>query len=156
MVHFLKHNYQDKDYFFLWDVESGSLHNMDSVAFLCAKKRYDKTLSPNEEIEYKKISSKDKDEINAFFNQMEESGSLNSPPRVTYFKKNPDIVKALCLNICHDCNMRCAYCFAKDGSYNTAKEYMTFEVAKKAVDFLIENSGERRIWRLTFLAESLC
>ena len=52
-----------------------------------------------------------------------------------------DLVKALCLHICHDCNLSCKYCFAGKGKYKGKAEYMAVEVAKKAVDFLISNSG---------------
>src|SRR5690554_4621308 len=131
MVHFLQHNYNNKDYFFLWDVESGSLHNVDYVAFLYAKKRYHETLSNRENQIFNSINQNDKTQISNAFEKLEEATSLNSPPRITSFSKNPNIVKALCLNICHDCNMRCAYCFAKDGSYNTQRDYMSFDVAKK-------------------------
>ena len=59
-------------------------------------------------------------------------------------------VKALCIHICHDCNMRCRYCFADEGAYHAKRESMSLETAKKAVDFLIQNSGKRKILEMDF------
>ena len=59
-------------------------------------------------------------------------------------------VKALCLHICHDCNLRCKYCFADEGAYHAAREMMNLETAKKAIDFLIQNSGKRKVLEVDF------
>ena len=59
------------------------------------------------------------------------------------FKKRTTVVKALCLHIAHDCNLACKYCFAEEGEYHGNRELMSFEVGKKALDFLIANSGSR-------------
>ena len=59
-------------------------------------------------------------------------------------------VKALCLHICHDCNLRCKYCFADEGAYHAAREMMSPETAKKAIDFLIQNSGKRKVLEVDF------
>lgn len=50
-------------------------------------------------------------------------------------------VKALCLNVAHDCNLRCKYCFASKGDYHGKREIMSAQVGKKAIDFLIKKSG---------------
>ena len=59
-------------------------------------------------------------------------------------------VKALCIHICHDCNLRCKYCFADEGAYHAAREMMSSETAKRAIDFLIANSGSRRVLEVDF------
>ena len=59
------------------------------------------------------------------------------------FKKRQTVVKALCLHIAHDCNLACKYCFAEEGEYHGCRALMSFEVGKKALDFLIANSGNR-------------
>ena len=59
-------------------------------------------------------------------------------------------VKALCIHICHDCNLRCRYCFADEGAYHAAREMMSSETAKRAIDFLIANSGSRRVLEVDF------
>lgn len=53
-------------------------------------------------------------------------------------------IKALCLNVAHDCNLRCKYCFASKGGYGTGRKLMDFETAKRAIDFVIEKSGKRQ------------
>ncbi len=60
------------------------------------------------------------------------------------------VVKALCLHVAHDCNLACKYCFAGKGEYQGEKELMSFEVGKKAIDFLVKNSGSRRNLEVDF------
>ncbi|MFQ9393767.1 MAG: 4Fe-4S cluster-binding domain-containing protein [Lachnospiraceae bacterium] len=60
------------------------------------------------------------------------------------------MVKALCLHIAHDCNLACQYCFAEEGEYHGRRALMSFEVGKKALDFLIANSGSRRNLEVDF------
>ncbi len=59
------------------------------------------------------------------------------------FKNRQTVVKALCLHIAHDCNLACKYCFAEEGEYHGRRALMPFEVGKKALDFLVANSGNR-------------
>lgn len=59
------------------------------------------------------------------------------------FKKRETVVKALCLHIAHDCNLACRYCFAEEGEYHGRRAIMSYEVGKKALDFLVANSGNR-------------
>ena len=59
------------------------------------------------------------------------------------FKNRETVVKALCLHIAHDCNLACKYCFAEEGEYHGRRALMSFEVGKKALDFLVANSGSR-------------
>ena len=59
-------------------------------------------------------------------------------------------VKALCLHVAHDCNLRCGYCFADTGEYRGGRELMSAEVGKKAIDFVIENSQKRRNIEIDF------
>ena len=63
-------------------------------------------------------------------------------------------IKALCLNVAHDCNMRCEYCFAKTGDFGTGRKIMDFETAKAAIDFVIARSGNAKTLKSTFSAES--
>ncbi len=61
-----------------------------------------------------------------------------------------DEIKALCIHICHDCNLRCRYCFADEGAYRSERAFMGLETAKRAIDFLIDNSGNRKILEADF------
>ena len=69
---------------------------------------------------------------------------------VEEFKERDTVIKALCLNIAHDCNLRCKYCFADEGEYHGRKALMTEEVGKAALDFLIKHSGSRRNLEVDF------
>ncbi|MBE5860172.1 MAG: thioether cross-link-forming SCIFF peptide maturase [Butyrivibrio sp.] len=69
---------------------------------------------------------------------------------VEEFKERDTVVKALCLNIAHDCNLRCKYCFADEGEYHGRRALMTEEVGKAALDFLVKNSGSRKNLEVDF------
>src|SRR5690554_5905927 len=72
-------------------------------------------------------------------------------PDLTEAPPRPEtVVKALCLNVAHDCNMRCQYCFAGTGDFGGQREMMSLEVAKKAVDFLITASKHRTNCEIDF------
>lgn len=66
------------------------------------------------------------------------------------FKNRETVVKALCLHIAHDCNLACKYCFAEEGEYHGRRALMSFEVGKKALDFLVANSGSRKNLEVDF------
>ncbi len=69
---------------------------------------------------------------------------------ITDFKKRETVVKALCLHIAHDCNLACRYCFAEEGEYHGKRELMSYEVGKKALDFLVKSSGSRHNLEVDF------
>ena len=79
--------------------------------------------------------------------ELETAGQLFAPDiyenYVYDFKKRQTVVKALCLHIAHDCNLACKYCFAEEGEYHGRRALMSLEVGKKALDFLVANSGNR-------------
>lgn len=64
-------------------------------------------------------------------------------PYIEEFKNRETVVKALCLHIAHDCNLACRYCFAEEGEYHGRRALMSYEIGKKALDFLVKNSGSR-------------
>ena len=66
------------------------------------------------------------------------------------YKNNSKVIKALCLHVAHTCNLNCSYCFASQGKYQGERALMSFEVGKRAFDFLIENSGTRRNLEVDF------
>lgn len=69
---------------------------------------------------------------------------------ITDFKSRSTVVKALCLHIAHDCNLACRYCFAEEGEYHGRRALMSYEIGKQALDFLIQNSGNRRNLEVDF------
>ncbi len=150
MIHCFKYNHKGRDYHFLWDNESGSLHNVDKAAYLVAKNKYEK-LEDNEVQEFQSLPDNLILEIQAEFDELASQGAFNTPAYPYANDKQIGEIKALCLHICHDCNLRCKYCFAGDGKYHSEfKEYMSFEVGKKAIDFLIANSGKRKNLEVDF------
>ena len=80
------------------------------------------------------------------------SGLLSSPFEEDdeYAPDGETVVKALCLHVAHDCNLRCKYCFGKTGNFGMTRELMPLEVAKAAIDFLLEKSGQRRNLNVDF------
>ena len=66
------------------------------------------------------------------------------------FKNRSNVVKALCLHVAHTCNLNCSYCFAAQGKFHGEAGLMSFETGKRALDFLIENSGTRRNLEVDF------
>ena len=72
------------------------------------------------------------------------------PMAGTFKERSGNVVKALCLHVAHTCNLNCSYCFASQGKYHGERALMSFEVGKRALDFLMENSGTRRNLEVDF------
>ena len=140
MIHVF--NYRDKNY--IYDVGSGSLHECDkpTADYLKAKE-----MGENVDITY--LSDEQIKEILSDVDDLKEAGLLFKDEVKTYPMKSNE-VKALCIHICHDCNFRCRYCFADEGAYHSKRESMSEETAKAAVDFLIKNSGNRKVLEMDF------
>ncbi|AWI06821.1 thioether cross-link-forming SCIFF peptide maturase [Clostridium drakei] len=130
------------------DVNSGTVHIVDKLVYdiLDDKKLEEKQIVINrlknvykqEEIEeaYNEIKELIEQEV-LYSKDLYEDIALNS-------NKAPSYIKALCLNVAHDCNLRCKYCFADEGDYKGCRELMSAEIAKKAIDFVIKKSGPRK------------
>lgn len=83
---------------------------------------------------------------------LKEDGRLFSPDVYAAYRNAGDMapVKSMCLNVAHDCNLRCSYCFASTGDFGGGRKLMPFSVGKQAVDFLLEHAGNRRNLELDF------
>lgn len=68
----------------------------------------------------------------------------------TFKERAGNVVKALCFHVAHSCNLNCSYCFASQGNYHGERALMSFEVGKRAIDFLVENSGTRKNLEVDF------
>ncbi|MBQ8374426.1 MAG: thioether cross-link-forming SCIFF peptide maturase [Clostridia bacterium] len=139
MVHVF--NYRDKNY--IYDVGSASLHECDRATADVLKSREGQAV----DITY--ITDEQMREILADLDELEGQGLLYKAETSARPMKSNE-VKALCIHICHDCNFRCRYCFADEGAYHSKRESMSLETAKAAVDFLIENSGNRKVLEMDF------
>ncbi len=138
MVHVF--NYKDKNY--IYDSGSGSLHECDADTAAYIKAKYENGETPA-------LSASKIKEIEGDLRALEEQGLFLHEEIKVYPPKSGE-VKALCIHICHDCNLRCRYCFADEGAYHSEREFMSEETAKKAIDFLLENSGNRRVLEVDF------
>ena len=155
------HQYQLGGYNIVLDICSGSVHVVDEVAYdiialfenntkeniigeIC-KKYSDRSDVTAEDVEecYRQVVA------------LKESGKLFAPdtfePVAGNLKaKTSGVIKALCIHIAHTCNLNCSYCFASQGKYHGDRAMMSFEVGKRALDFLVENSGSRRNLEIDF------
>ncbi|MCI8506525.1 MAG: thioether cross-link-forming SCIFF peptide maturase [Lachnospiraceae bacterium] len=148
------HQYKSNGYNIVMDVCSGAVHVVDDVVYdavmVCEKE--------GKEAVAASLSGKyPKDDIKEALEEIEElmaEGLLFTEDiyeqYVTDFKSRKTVVKALCLHVAHDCNLGCRYCFAEEGEYHGRRAIMSYEVGKKALDFLIENSGNRRNLEVDF------
>ena len=147
------HQYQLNGYNIVLDTCSGSIHVVDDVAYDAIALYKER---PAEEIvsrlleKYGSRPDVTAEELRACLEDiraLETAGKLYSPdtfqPLAADFKNRSAVVKALCLHVAHTCNLNCAYCFASQGKYHGDRALMSFEVGRRALDFLMENSGSR-------------
>ena len=152
------HQYKLGGYNVVLDVCSGAVHVVDDVAYDIIA-MYENT-DRDEIIEKlsKTYTEVEKSEIEECYDQIVElknSGKLFAPDTFEGMagklkEKTAGVVKALCMHIAHTCNLNCSYCFASQGKYHGDRAVMSFEVGKRALDFLIENSGSRRNLEVDF------
>ena len=155
------HQYKLGGYNIVLDVCSGSVHVVDEVAYdiiaMFEEGSRERILAAMAE-KYagrEDISSADLAECYAQVQALKDSGKLFAPdtfePMAGKLKeKTSGVIKALCMHIAHTCNLNCEYCFASQGKYHGDRAVMSFEVGKRALDFLIENSGSRRNLEVDF------
>ena len=159
------HQYKLNGYNIVLDVCSGSVHCVDDVAYdiieLFEDKSKDEILNlMNEkylgkEYEGETITEADIEDCYEQVEELKNEGRLFTPDNYEAIagdlkKKSTGVVKALCLHVAHTCNLNCSYCFASQGKYHGERAVMSFEVGKRALDFLIENSGSRRNLEVDF------
>ncbi|MBQ8766342.1 MAG: thioether cross-link-forming SCIFF peptide maturase, partial [Clostridia bacterium] len=153
------HQYKLNGYNIVLDTCSGSVHVVDEVAYDIIAMY--KENSSEQIVSYildtyknENISEQDILECIEDVKGLENAGKLYTPD--TYenmafdFKNRNTVIKALCLHVAHTCNLNCEYCFASQGKYHGERALMSFEVGKRALDFLIENSGTRRNLEVDF------
>ncbi|MCX7885427.1 MAG: thioether cross-link-forming SCIFF peptide maturase [Caloramator sp.] len=140
------HKYKQCGLNIVIDVNSGAIHVVDDVVYdildFYEEKSKDEIIN----------SLKERYSIDEIKEGIEEIESLINEKmlftedmykNIVLNDENPSFIKAICLNIAHDCNLRCKYCFASEGNYHGKSELMSFEVGKAAIDFVIKNSGIR-------------
>ena len=152
------HQYKLGGFNIVLDVCSGGVHVVDEVAYdmigLYENNSKEAVLAAIAE-KYSNLTEAELSECYDQITALKDSGKLFAPdtfqPMAGKLKqKTAGVVKALCLHIAHSCNLNCAYCFASQGKYHGERALMSFEVGKRALDFLIENSGSRKNLEVDF------
>ena len=152
------HQYQLNGYNIVLDTCSGSIHSVDEVAYdiiaMVAENKTEAEITSEMLKRYSDITEADVKECLEDVAALKEAGKLFTPDTYEHlacdFKARNTVIKALCLHVAHTCNLNCSYCFASQGKYQGERALMTFEVGKRAIDFLIENSGTRRNLEVDF------
>ena len=161
------HQYINNGFHIIMDVNSGSVHSVDPVmydAVAIVAERVPELAEPEKLSE--EVAREVMERLSPTYGEAEVQEALDEiqylidaeellttdqyHDYVVDFKKRKTVVKALCLHIAHDCNLACQYCFAEEGEYHGRRALMSFEVGKKALDFLIANSGNRRNLEVDF------
>ena len=154
------HIFHIKDKYMALDVNSGCVHVLDKLCYdvidcLCRAERTpgDTELAWICENLGSIYQKEELSEAWADIVELYEADKLFSKDDygdIAVNMKRNSPVKAMCLHVAHDCNLRCAYCFADEGAYHNRRELMSVETGKRAMDFLIQNSGKRRNLEVDF------
>lgn len=143
------HKYKLGDYNVVLDVNSGGVHVVDELTY----DLLDNVAPPLAPVCPENVVEKlsrfyDPEEIRDCYAEILEAyeegilfSSDDYEKYANFAVASP--IKAMCLNIAHDCNLRCKYCFASTGDFGEGRKLMSYETGKKAVDFLLQNSGDR-------------
>ena len=147
------HQFQLHGYNIVLDVCSGAVHVVDEVAYdiIAMYEGASKEEVVNTVFAKHQALGVTLDDVTECYDQVTElvsEGKLFTPDTFEPMagdlkKKTSGVVKALCLHIAHTCNLNCSYCFASQGKYHGERALMSFEVGKRALDFLVENSHGR-------------
>ena len=152
------HQYKLLGHNIVLDVCSGAVHEVDDAAFDMIAVYEDgdresvlrKTAALHPDVPYAEL-----EECYEQIGELKEAGQLFTPDRFENMagalkEKTSGVVKALCLHVAHTCNLNCSYCFASQGKYHGKRALMSFEVGKRALDFLVEHSGARHNLEVDF------
>ena len=133
---------------FLVDVESGSIYEIDELT----EKLINRKISPDSypEGEFLCYSEQDIADAQREIDELTRQGLLFSPEGEHKPAVYSGIIKSMCLNVSHLCNLRCEYCFADGGTYNGAAENMSLDVALKAIDMIVSKSANRHNLEVDF------
>lgn len=154
------HAYKMNGYNIIIDQNSGCVHSVDEVAYDIIT-RYETESKENIKTfildKYKEKDDVTPEDIDLCFQDIEglkKEGRLFAEDTfemtAAEFKKRQGVLKAICLHVAHDCNLACKYCFAGKGEYDGPKGLMSFETGKRALNFLIEQSGTRHNLEVDF------
>lgn len=150
------HQYKLNGYNIVLDTNSGSVHSVDEVAYDIIEQYKQKSTDEIVKLITEKYGVAESEVLECIedVKELEEEGKLWSKDEyedlAIDFKNRNTVIKALCLHIAHSCNLNCSYCFAAQGKYHGEDALMSFETGKRALDFLVENSGTRKNLEVDF------
>lgn len=124
---------------FALDTESGSFFEIDPIV---------KAIIDGDDMS--PFSSCEIAEAKTEIERLKSDGVLFAPQVKAKLPPFNPVVKAMCLNVSHNCNLACEYCFADGGTYNDERKTMSYDTAKAAIDMLVEMSGTRRNLEVDF------
>ena len=147
-------------YNIILDQNSGCVHSVDEATYDIITMYKEKSRKEIKSFILEKYRDNDEvtsEEIDICFDDIENlirDGRLFADDTfeefAQQFKKRQGVIKAICLHVAHDCNLACKYCFAGKGEYDGPKGLMSLETGKRALDFLIEQSGTRKNLEVDF------
>jgi len=144
----LIHKFIQNGEYYVIDVNSGALHVVDEIVYDLLDNNSLREKEYLIEIFKEKYSRKEIEEVYDEIQSLIQGGTLYTEDLYKEIAmsggQSEPYIKALCLNIIQDCNLRCKYCFADEGKYHGVRKAMTLEVGEKAIDFVIKNSGPRK------------
>lgn len=135
------HLFNIDDVYAVVDTNSGSVHILDEISYSLLENEKFKDAKETQKL-IDKYGKDNIDEALSEINELIENKMLYTEP-IVINKKIVPVVKAMCLNVAHDCNLKCDYCFASQGNFGGKACLMPFEVGKKAFDYLVTHSGNR-------------
>ena len=148
------HQYKNNGYNIVLDVNSGAIHVVDDIAYdvieCCDSFGADKTVEKLKD----RYDEKEILDTLSEVEQLKAEGALftedDYEDYIIDVGNRPTVIKAMCLHVSHDCNLRCRYCFAGEGRYRGKSQLMSSGVGKRALEFLVENSGNRKNLEVDF------
>jgi len=145
------HSFKQNGYNIVLDVFSGSVHLVDDATYDIINMYEEKGKEEIADLILEKYKDDPEVTREAVFECAEDIEGLKSKGKLftedafkdiaKNYRRSNYFIKALCLHIAHTCNLNCAYCFAGQGKYKGERAVMSLETGKRALDFLIENSG---------------
>ncbi|MDL2310872.1 thioether cross-link-forming SCIFF peptide maturase [Peptostreptococcaceae bacterium OttesenSCG-928-C18] len=146
------HKFKMNGYNIVMDINGGAVHVVDDISY----KILDYYKNNSKEDIVQKLNKYPVIKVTEAYDELEEmekEGLLFSSDdylNIESFEKREPVLKAMCLHVVHDCNLKCKYCFASQGDFGGHKAYMSLEVGKKALDYLVSNSGNRKALEVDF------
>lgn len=146
------HKFNLNNKYIVLDINSGAVHVVEDVVYHILDYYDNKKLEDIIALLEDRFDEKTITEAYEEIKILVDRGILYSEQanRMDIKYNEDNIVKALCLHVAHDCNLRCKYCFASQGDFEGDRSLMNIEIGKKALEFLVENSGNRRNLEVDF------